>query len=577
MNLHRLSAVVALLAALSAAAIAQAAENPDSLAATRDLARAGARQFALQRVEALQPPAITVMSAQGAASGALPATSFIASWGDWERLRLQLLSETGAHEQLLRRVAAMPAGVDPAVAADLHFAAARAAMALGRGAAARDQAGRALWAMALEGSRLRELRLLVIRSLVLDGKADDAYRSMLRFQQDYRPLDAATAALFVDGLLDLGRVREGIDWLGLLEERGPTKMRLRLHTGLLAPAEVLGQARTAIGRSEDPAWWRVLLDAAGLHSAPLLRLEALEQRLDIADAGVADPRGLWEAYRRYARDAANEHRLLAGDESNWLDFALRRRDADPVLARAYFAYLARDAGDATLRRTAQTQLAEALAAARLPRTALRLFGLWPGDPQQLPAGARQVLGGLSANLPDHPLALRYWLGLPAPEGMPPAIWELRLAALALRAGRSGAAAGIAQRITADSAAAIPQAQLAEWVTLAEQFADHGRHDVARLLFGRVLPDLTAQQAAGLRAGIGLDPGAGKLPPPSAESYLLAALKAPDAGDASGLRMVAGFSLLRAGLLEDARAQFEWVLKHARDPAQIAVARRELGF
>jgi len=43
------------------------------------------------------------------------------------------------------------------------------------------------------------------------------------------------------------------------------------------------------------------------------------------------------------------------------------------------------------------------------------------------------------------------------------------------------------------------------------------------------------------------------------------------------RLQAGFSLARAGLYEDAKAQFEWLLKNANDPAQIAIARRELGF
>ena len=88
----------------------------------------------------------------------------------------------------------------------------------------------------------------MIRSLVDDGQTDEAYRSMLRFQQDYRPLDAATATQFVDGLLDLKRVKEAVIWLGLLDERGATKLRLRLHTGLLSPADVATQARAGIAR-----------------------------------------------------------------------------------------------------------------------------------------------------------------------------------------------------------------------------------------------------------------------------------------------------------------------------------------
>lgn len=561
MTLRCLMSAVAVLAGLLPAIAAHGAGNAGSPELVRGLARAGAPQLALRRIDILQPAAAAPASAA-------------AAWTEWERLRLQLLAETAAHERLLERVASMPAGIEATVAADLHFLAAQSAMALGRGAAARDQAGRALWAMALDGARQRELRLLVIRSLVHDRHGDDAYRSMLRFQQDYRPLDSATATLFVDGLLDLGKIREAIDWLGLLDERGPAKLRLRLRAGLVTPADGMALARAAIGRSEDPAWWRVLLEAAGLQPAPLPRLEALEQLLDISDAGQADARGLWQAYAGYAREAANAHRLLAGDEQSWFEFAQSRREAEPVLARAYLAFLAREASSGTLRQSAQSQLATALAAARLPRAALRLFGVWPEDPAVLPAEARQLLGGMAADRQNHALALRYWLGLPAPGGMPPAVWDLRIAALALRAGRNDVAAGIAQRLAAGTAA-IPREQLAEWMALAGQFADHGLQDAARPLFERVLPYAGPEEAAVARSGIAMVPGTDK--PPQAEPYLLAAMKSADPGSASGLRLVAGFSLIRAGLREDARAQFEWVLKNGREPAQIAVARRELGF
>jgi uncharacterized protein YndB with AHSA1/START domain len=43
------------------------------------------------------------------------------------------------------------------------------------------------------------------------------------------------------------------------------------------------------------------------------------------------------------------------------------------------------------------------------------------------------------------------------------------------------------------------------------------------------------------------------------------------------RLLAGFSLARAGLHDDAKAQFEWIMKNASDSEQIAIARRELGF
>ena len=64
---------------------------------------------------------------------------------------------------------------------------------------------------------------------------------------------------------------------------------------------------------------------------------------------------------------------------------------------------------------------------------------------------------------------------------------------------------------------------------------------------------------------------------AAEYHLRLALSAPDADAAAAARLRAAFNLARGGLRDDARVQFEWLLKNARDPLQIAVARRELGF
>lgn len=568
MILQRLTVVAIVLACASLPGIACAAETADGMAATRSLAQAGATRLALQRIDGLQPATATTPPPKGTSSGA--------GWAEWERLRLQLLAAAGLHEQLLQRMANLPPGVGAPVAAELHAAAAQAALNLGRGVAARDHAGRALWAPGVDAARQRELRLLVIRSLARDRQADETYRSMLRFQQDYRPLDPSTAAVFVDDLLDLGLVKEAVNWLGLLDERGTTKLRLRLHTGLVAPPEAAAQARAALGRSEDPAWWRVLLEAAERQSAGALRIEALEHLLDQPSAPATDARGLWDAYAAYARSASNAHQLLAGDDASWLDFARRRRDAEPVVARAYFAYLARESRAEGLRHGAQVQLASSLAAARLPRMALRLFGAWPGDPAALTADTRHVLAGLAENLGDHERTWQYRQTLPAPEGMPAAVWDLRQAALVLRAGRSDAAMGIARRLAADNAA-IPQTQVAEWIALAGQFADHGQYDGAQALFERVLPHADAAQARAVLAGIARGYEARNQPLLAADYYLRAALLTPATEAAAEARLLAGLSLLRAGLREDARAQFEWLLKNARDPAQIAVARRELGF
>ena len=64
---------------------------------------------------------------------------------------------------------------------------------------------------------------------------------------------------------------------------------------------------------------------------------------------------------------------------------------------------------------------------------------------------------------------------------------------------------------------------------------------------------------------------------AADYYLRSALLAdgkPDAMDVQA-RLAAGLALVQAGFREDARAQFQWLLKNTTDPAQLAIAKREL--
>ncbi len=568
MTLKRLTAVLGLAASVTVGMNSSMAHAADELAATRRLAEAGAVQLALQRLDVLQPAAVAAPVPKGSSAGT--------GWTEWERLRLQLLASGGSHAMLLQRVAAMPPGVDAEAAAEFHVVAARSALAIGRGAAARDQAARALWGSGMEAARSRELRLLVIRSLVNDGQADEAYRSMLRFQQDYRPLDAAVATQFVDGLLDLKRVQESLSWLSLLDERSPTKLRLRLHTGLLTPAEVVTLVRAGIARSEDTAWWRVLQEVGEKQPATAMKIEALEQLLDRPNASNADGSRLWEAYFAYARSAANTHQLLAGDEGSWLEFALKHKEFEPVVARAYFAYLAREGRGESLRRTAQSQLASSLMGSRLPRSALALFDAWPGDPASLTADTRYQLGGAAEALQQHARALQYRQGLPAPDGTAPAVWDLRIAGLALRAGRGDVGTAITRQLAAANTP-IPAAQLPEWITLTSQLADHGLPAETQLMAGRIAPHADAAQRRLLLAATARALESASQPLLAAEYQLRLALNAPQPEAAAESRLRAGLNLARGGLREDARVQFEWVLKNARDPAQIAVARRELGF
>ncbi len=546
-------------ACLIAARFAVAAEVTDALDTVRAIAKSHAIQLALHRIDMLRP-----------ADSAAP------RWLEWQRLRMQLLAEAGVHEELLRRAAALPVQLDSAARLELYALAAQSAFALGRFAESRIHAGRALWAEGIDPVRVRLIRQLVIRSYVREGRADEAYRSMLRFQQDYRPLDRAVATLFVDALLDLGLVKEAVNWLGLLDERGATKLRLRLHTGLVSAADAIRQARAALVRDDDPRWWRIVRDGAMRQNNAATGIEAQERLLNHEAEVDVTGSVLWDSYAEFARQNANAYHLLSGDESSWLEFALRRRSEEPVVARAYMGYLARRSAVDAMRRRAQDELAAMLAASGLPRTALRVFGSWPGNASVLPVNARHVLGNLAEKLGDPGRALEYWNGAPAPIDVPLLSWDIRLSALAIRAGRADIAADAAVKL-AGSKLLIEQQLQQQWLALARQLADHGQADAALTLFESVLTQIGTAQVRELLTDIAKIHESRNRPLQAADYHLRSALHAavPDALAVES-RIRAGLALARGGLRKDAREQFEWVLTHAKDPSQTAIARRELG-
>ena len=243
----------------------------------------------------------------------------------------------------------------------------RSALAAGRPAVARAHAARLLWQLDPASDEVRAARLVVIDSHLAEKQGETAFHAMLRFDQDYRPLDPATAGHFVSRLLDLGLHREAVNWLAALDDAGPLKQRLRLQAGLAKPDAVIAQARPRAARG-DAQWWRVLADAAEKSGDGTLAVEAQEQLLN---AGETVP-GLWEAYDREARAAANQRNLLVGDDRAWLELA-RRPGSRAARSRALLAYLARHGAERETRLRARVLHVSSLQQAGLERAAMQAY------------------------------------------------------------------------------------------------------------------------------------------------------------------------------------------------------------
>jgi hypothetical protein len=533
-----------------------------ALETARELAASGAARLALARVEQLQPRD----------TGA-------PRWGEWEALRLNLLVRLRQNDEALKRAAALPAKLPATDLRKCLLEGARAAVAAEKGAEARAYAGRLLWQLDPTPAETHAARLLVIESHVLERQGDAAFRAMLRFEQDYRPLEHALAERFVEALLELGQDRQAVNWLSRLEEASPQRLRLQLRTGLVTPDAAVAQARARTAKGGGAGYWQVIAEAAAMQKSGALRIESLEH---VLHDGGNDPRRshalagqLWQGYLAEAQSAANRNGLLAGDDSAWLDLASRRLGADPVQSRAMFAYLSRNGGARDVRLGAQLQLVYSLTQSGLDRAALRLFSDGASDPEAIDPQARFLLGSIAEARGFPAAAARFWQGLPTPPGVGAEEWQVRLANAQWGAGMADAAAGTV-RTLAKAGKPLPDPAAGRAVALARDMRDAGRPELAQETLAGLLPLAGRDQSRDMLQMLGEIAESAGQHARAADYYLRSAL-ADSTGDARGLqaRLAAGINLARAGYKDDARAQFQWLIQNAKDAAQREAARREL--
>ncbi|MDP2239512.1 MAG: hypothetical protein Q8K18_05040 [Burkholderiales bacterium] len=542
---------------------AVSAQDPDALDLTRRLVSAGALQLALNRVEQSQPR-----------DTAAP------RWAEWEALRLNLLHQLGRQSDLLQRANIMPANMPVAPLRGILMLAVRAAVGTGQGALAREHAARVLWQLSPGPGEAKELRLLVIESHVADRQGNAAFHSMLRYQQDYQPLDRDTATRFVSALLELGMAKEAVNWLGGVDDASPVKLLLRLRAGLISADTASAQARAQLAKSNSMVYWQVLEHVAVLQKNRALQIESLETIL----AGARSPQqqagqvqALWQVYLATAQEAGNQNQLLTGDDATWASFAARQLSTRPFVSRALFAQLAQQGQSRETRHHAQLQIVLSLQSGKRELAALRLFQLAGIEVDAIDHQARYLLGGIadSHNLPA--VALRFWQGLNTPANVGAEEWQLRIAAAALRAGMVDRAAAALKTVLINRKAL--SAELAQRsAVLAQEILDAGKTDLAKELFETLLPLAgPAQQRSVLFALGRIHEGTSQFPV-AADYYLRSALVAdgrpPDAL-ALQARLLAALNLARAGYKDDARMQFEWLLRNSKDAAQLEFSRREL--
>jgi hypothetical protein len=268
--------------------------------------------------------------------------------------------------------------------------------------------------------------------------------------------------------------------------------------------------------------------------------------------------------------------MLTGDDAAWADHAGRQTASNPPAARAFFAHLALRGRERETRFNAQLQLAWSLQQSKLERTALRLFEALNADESSFDSQARYLLGAMAERAHQPAVAARYWKAIPVPPGVNAPEWHARVAAAYWRAGESESAASTLRALLGPGKP-LPAEATRTLTTLAQEMIAAGKTDAAEEILRGLLQASDPRQQREILFALGKAAVQVARHQAAADYFLRSALLADGKPDAMALqaRLSAGLSLVQAGFREDARAQFRWLLKNATDPAQLAIAKREL--
>lgn len=356
----------------------------ESLPFAQALYQAGAPQLAYARVVRDQPEKPDA-----------------AGWYDWESLRLTLLSDTHRPAEIIERAKRYPPNAPRDFLQKSLGHAAWAYLEMQQGVAARALLGRLIWRFDLPPADQQWARRLVIRSYLIEHMADEAYRAMLRYQQDFQPLPKEVSAEFAQGLLREARATEAMTWLAELDPANPATLALQMKVGLIAPDAAVAQARAALQKQPAATAYAALIaDGAEMLQDDRMQIGALEQLLGLPDAAEQTAPLLWRAYLKEAQSLGNRAQLLQGDDASWLELALRVETSDALGARSLFAYIAQHGASVDVRETALSRLYATLLNAGLEETTVRLFNAAPWGEETSIAQLQRLIVRAADGLPE---------------------------------------------------------------------------------------------------------------------------------------------------------------------------------
>lgn len=546
------------------------------------LARLGAPQLALRRMDAEQPA---------------PDENLV-DWMAWEQERLQILHNQGMHQELVERLASLPDAVEERFLRLALSLKADALLQLGEADRSRATARELLWFhnAAAEPLELETWRRLIVRSYVLENRSEDAGLALLRYRQDFGGEAAEWRWLNARVMLQSGRAQAAFR---LLEnDASPEGQLLRMVAELAAfpdrAVRIEAAAVKAAKETELPglqgAYWALAAQAARRANKPFEQVRYLETALSLPTERElthalleVDADYLWESYLELGKQIGNQEQRLIGSDEDWYFPATEALEKDPLRARVMFSVLGEFGSSAESRSVAHGYLVgmlDELPNGKVLVRRLYLESARYSDARKLPPVIRHRLIDEALQAGDLQTASRLMEGLSAPAtGADAFEWELRRARVYIYTGEVNTGVRMLEKLLSKQDQQWDDKRIDRFLQVVFDLQTVQQHQQALLLFSAVLEKpVDEQQRRELLFWMADSLQALEKYDEAAYLYLKsAALQDPMAMDpwAQTARYHAAKALVEAGLLEDARQIYSSLLRATRDASRRAVLENEI--
>ncbi|MDE0308232.1 MAG: hypothetical protein OXI60_00160 [Acidiferrobacterales bacterium] len=312
-------------------------------------------------------------------------------WVEWERVFFDVARMLEDWNGILTRSREITDTIPFEFYTDLHEHAVYASLSLGQIDTAKQRLRHLIWEFPYDQAKMIQWRELLVQCYLAEGAIEDAQVAMSVYFRDYRPSAPEWEQRYARTLFIAGHPQQAVNRVTALQTKESKLLVLYSDylSGNSAPSQIIQvglelESELANRPELQMELWALIGSAARDVNDLELQVMAIENGLSInydfeqrsSWVWVIDPvtvEQLLDTYAELAISVAYDFNLVIGDDLRWYNLGQEFDITAPTIARAIFAFLAKQTSDPEIYRASVFDMAQNMDAGDLDHLMDTLF------------------------------------------------------------------------------------------------------------------------------------------------------------------------------------------------------------